>query len=87
MGSTRLFLSKTRYKGSAHTSKIRLLYKFFDISKEARSTFDKHDPKTWYSLLHQVFGTKSSHIVPLKLVDPTIKYPEGILGRWTENIA
>ena len=51
-----------------------------NILKEVQRAVDKHDSKTLYSLLRNIFG-------PLKSLDgkTTVKDPAGILEHWTEH--
>ena len=60
-----------------------------NISREVQSAYDRKDTKDLYTLLRQVFGPKSSPVVPLLSKDKStlIKDPDKILDRWREHFA
>ena len=60
-----------------------------NMSREVQSAYDRKDIKDLYTLLRQVFGPKSSPVVPLLSKDKStlIKDPDKILDRWREHFA
>ena len=58
-----------------------------NISREVQSAYDGKDTKDLYTLLRQVFGPKSSPVVPLLSKDKStlIKDRDKILDRWREH--
>ena len=60
-----------------------------NISREVQSAYDRKDTKNLYTLMRQVFGPKSSPVVPLLSKDKStlIKDPDKILERWREHFA
>ena len=57
-----------------------------EISAEIQKAYDCKDSKSLYSTIRKVFGPQPSTMVPLKSKDGSvlIKYPVGIMARWTE---
>ena len=58
-----------------------------DISNQAQAAYNRKDTKSFYSLLRQAFGPRSSSITPLLANDGTslLKTPEDIMRRWFEH--
>ena len=59
------------------------------VSREVQSAYVRKDTKDLYTLLRQLFGPKSSPVVPLLSKDKStlIKDPDKILDRWREHFA
>ena len=59
-----------------------------ELSQEIQTAFNKRDLKTFYALLRQAYGPKSSSISPLLAKDGTLlKSPDQIMGRWYEHFS
>ena len=58
-----------------------------DLSKEIQMAYNRKDIKSFYGLLRQAYGPKSSSITPLLAKDGTtlLKTPDDIMGRWYEH--
>lgn len=58
-----------------------------DLSEEIQLSYNSKDMKTFYALLQDAYGPKSSSITPLLAKDGTtlLKRPDEIMGRWYEH--
>ena len=62
---------------------------WLDLSAEIQSAYNKKDTKTFYCLLRQAYGPKSSSVVAMKSKDNSsvLKNPNEIQARWTEHFS
>lgn len=76
----------TRSKVQRELRKIKNDW-WHNLSSEIQEAYDSQNSKTFYSLLNQAFGPKSSNVSPLKSLDgnSVIKDSTGIMNRWKEH--